>query len=257
MNFGFNFGFASGGETYYVPPSWWKISSLDESDILGAWDFGWKGHSDRGEALVPFAGTMAPFAVEDGNPGWALVEGITFGGSGNIKSLLPEVEVHNLSVIMQFSDATQNGTLDAFFSHFLADSHYTLQNKFSDGTVRCSCGDADSPTLEVPNVLVSEGVYGVSGPALYVDGSNVGIQPDEGTVTSSGLDFRLGCIYADAGNTQFIKAKVQKLLIVKRRLTDSEQRDIYEKMIGVVPPHVTYRGEPVTHNGDAVTHIEG
>ncbi len=213
-------------------PDWWMIDSLDDSDILGAWDFAWNGNKSRDEALVPLDGSLGDFTIDTGNPGWAQGTGITFGGSGNIKVSLPEVEVHNMSVIMQFSDATQNGTLDAFFSHYIAASHYTLQNKFSDGTVRWSCGDGDSPTLEVPGEMITEGVYGVSGPRLHIDGHLAGVQPDEGTAISSGLDFRLGCIYAGSGNTQYVKAKVQKLLIVKRRLTDAEQNCIYSRING-------------------------
>ena len=226
-DFGFGYGYA-----VPVPPDWWMIDTLSEDDILGVWDFAWGGHKSRDDAFVPFSGTMPNLTVDSGDPGWNKTTGVYFGGQGVIKSDLPEVEVHNLSVIIQFSNAVQNGTLDAFFSHYLDSSHYTLQNKFSDNTVRWSCGDGDSPTLEVAGEMLTEGVYGVSGPHLYINGALIGTQPDEGVVTVSGLIFRLGAIFSGSGNTQFIKANVQKLLIVNRRLTDREQNEISVNISG-------------------------
>ena len=233
-------------------PSWWKINSLDPSDILGVWDFAWNGINTRDEALTPLEGTMQSFVLEEGDPGWSKDTGINFGGSGVIKSELPEVTVNELSTIIQFSDSVQNGTLDAFFSHFLDSSHYTLQNKHSENMVRWSCGDGDSLTTEISGRMLTEGVYGVSGPSLYANGLKIAVVPDSTLVTSTGLDFRLGAIWV-GNNTQYIKAKIQKILIVKRILTDEEQRLIYERMTGQSHTNKLYdNGELVTDKGNII-----
>ena len=48
-------------------PTWWKIDTLDEVNIVGAWDFTWAGHKTRDDAFKSFVGDKV-FTVAEGNP---------------------------------------------------------------------------------------------------------------------------------------------------------------------------------------------
>jgi hypothetical protein len=98
---------------------------------------------------------------------------------------------------------------------------------------------------------MANGVIGVSGVHLYTNGTLVGSVPESGEATQD-INFVLGAIQTDnQANIQYMKGTIKKILIVKRRLTDAEQTEIYANMTENV---VTYNGEIVTYNGEVVTY---
>ena len=228
-------------------PSWWNI--IDPVDIIGAWDFTWSGHKSRDDAFKSFVGDKM-FTISAGNPSWSAHDGVNFGGSGVISFPLPaDTPIHELSTVLMFAN-NQNGpesTLDALFSHYIDSSHYVIQNKFSENMVRWSCGDGDSGTIEIAGQMITEGVYGVSGPELYIDGVLLGAVPDPGTVEVSNLQFHLGGLWLGDSYNQRTKFNALRLLIVNRMLTGTEQWEIaYEMKHGSSPPW--YLAPGVTEN---------
>ncbi len=234
-------------------PDWWKIASLDEADILGAWDFGSQIHGSQSDALTTLAGNMPNFTIDSGSPTWNGVDvGMNFGGSGSIVSLLPDgLDMRDISCIIEFHSVTQNNaSLDALYSHYINDTngHYTLQNGWNVNKLRWSVGNDTSGTIEEGNVM-TEGIICTAGRDLYANGSLLGSVPDSDVTSSSNIEFTLGCIKA-SDNTQYSKMKVKKLLLVKRVLTEAEQLEIYNNITGA--NIVTYNGDPVTYNGEEV-----
>ena len=109
-------------DTSQIPmPDWYKIASLDPSDILGVWDATWLGIGSTSDFLVNLDGTMPNMTIDSGSPSWnGHRAGFVFGGSGSIKSRLPDgLDMRNLTVVMEFHEAVQNNSsLDAFYSHY-------------------------------------------------------------------------------------------------------------------------------------------
>jgi hypothetical protein len=236
-------------------PDWYKIASLDSSDILGVWDATWEGIISTSNFLKNLDGSMPDMEIDSGSPSWnGHDEGFVFGGSGSIKSRLPDgIDMRDLTVVMEFHDVTQkNASLDALYSHYLDDDngHYTLQNAWNEDKIRWSCGDAGSSTVE-PAGRRLEGVIATSGRFLYHDGVLLGEVPDGGPTSSTGIDFRVGCLWVGS-RTQYAKFKLKKLLLVKRQLTESEVLEITKNIYGIVEEEITHNGETVIHNGEIV-----
>jgi len=225
-------------------PTWWDI--IDDADIVGAWDFIWPGHVTREDAFKDFV-HGATFGVEAGDPGWS-ADGVRFGGSGCIKTPLPEVNLSELCAILDFADVTQNNaSLDAAFSVYLDSGHYCYQWGWDGDIIRWSCGEGDSGTVESPG-LPLDGILSCNGPDFYIDNNLRGTVPDAGLAIVNGMNFYLGALFV--GNlTQFAKFTARRLLLVKRLLTPTELQEIYNRLLGV---NVTYDGDPVTHEGDPV-----
>ena len=217
-------------------PDWYKIASLDPSNILGVWDATWLGIGSTSDFLVNLDGSMPNMEIDAGSPSWnGHSAGFVFGGSGAIKSRLPDgIDMRNLSVVMEFHEVQQkNAALDAFYSHYLTgtNGHYTLQSGWNVNKLRWSCGSENAETIEEGSV-VTEGVVATTGMDLYLDGTLLGSVPDNGeATTSSSLDFRLGCIWVGS-RTQYSKFKLKKLLIVDRVLTGAEVQEITNNITG-------------------------
>ena len=257
MNFGLSFGLLGGGEGRVALPSWYKIASLDPSDILGVWDMSWAGHQNSTEALRNMDGTMPDMSIDSGSPSWlGPTEGFSFGGSGSILSSLPDgLDMRDLTALMEFHDVEQNNSsLDAFYSHYLDNSngHYTLQNDWPDNEIRWSCGDSSSGTIDVGSSTVLEGIICTAGRNLYYNNVLLGTMDDSGVTSSTSLDFRVGCIWSSGNRTQYAKFKLKKLLLVRRVLTESEVHEITYNIAGIIGNVVTHNGETVTHNGEIV-----
>jgi hypothetical protein len=175
------------------------------------------------------------------------------GGAGAIHLPTTGLDWNEVSVIIELAGCSQNGTLDAIFSHYLPNGYFVLQNDFPDGELRWTCGHPDtSSTIEIAGGLTPDGVVAVSGPSLYKDGSKIG---ELSGSTSAVLDtnFIIGCITTDgSSNTQFMKGTIKKVLIVNRRLTDAEQSEIYANIAGL--NIVTLNGDTITYNGEVITH---
>jgi hypothetical protein len=248
-----NFGLSLGGVVNPIePPKWWEIPTLDVSDIVDAWDFETNYHTDTSTMPVGFINGMT-FTNRTGNPSYRLHDGIYVGGSGAIHVPTTGLDWNEVSVIIELAGCIQNGTLDAIFSHYLPEAYYVLQNDFPDGELRWTCGHPDtSTTIEIAGALTPDGVVAVSGPALYKDGNKVGELTGS---TSAILDtnFIVGCITTDgSNNTQFMKGTIKRVLIVKRRLTDNEQLEIYNNIVGNVL--TTDSGEQLTtDSGEELT----
>ena len=237
LNFGLSMG-KSGGKLN--SPSWWKISTLSTVDIIDAWDFGWIGHTDTVDMPVGFEHGNT-FVNRVGNPSYRLGDGIYVGGAGAIDVPTTGLDWNEVSVIMEVSGCTQNGTLDAIFSHYLPDGYFVLQNDFPDGELRWTCGHPDtSSTIEIAGALTPTGIVGVSGPILYKDGIKIGEVP--GTTSAPvDTDFIIGCITTDGiNNTQFMRGTIKKVLIVRRRLTDAEHEEITLNMMKCTKPEGQY-----------------
>jgi len=257
-----------------MKPNWWKIGTLDESDIVDAWDFGWKGHADAASMPVGFVNGET-FTNRAGNPSYRLGDGIYVGGAGAIHVPTTGLDWNEASVIIEVAGCSQQGTLDAIFSHYLPDAYFVVQNDFPDGELRWTCGHPDSAsTIEIANALTPDGVIGVSGPNLYREGEKVGEVPD---TTSAPLDtnFIIGCITTDGSNeTQFMKGTIKRVLIVKRRLTEAEQAKITLNMKNCEKPagelldnfdfncgtigwtHDANYPATITDNGDGSVHLK-
>ena len=234
-------------------PTWWKIATLDSSDILGAWDFASQIHGSESDALTTLDGTMENFTTDSGSPTWNGVdEGMNFGGAGSIGSMLPDgLDMRELSCIIEFHKVTQNNsTLDALFSHYYdtTNGRYVLQNAWNINKLRWTCGNETSVTIEEGS-LTREGVVATCGRELYLEGTLLGTVPDSGATSTSNQKFRLGCINV-GNNTQYSKMKVKKLLLVKRVLTEAEVVEITNNINGT--NIVTFNGETIFHNGEAV-----
>ena len=249
------FGLSLGrGSLEPTPPSWWEIDTLDTADIVDAWDFGTSYHNDTASMPIGFINGMT-FTNRAGNPSYRLHDGIYVGGAGAIHVATTGLDWNEVSVIIELAGATQNGTLDAIFSHYLPTAYYTLQNDFVNSQLRWTCGHPDTAlTIEIANALTPTGVIGTSGPVLYKDGSNIG--SITGT-TSAPLDtnFIVGCITTDGtNNTQFMRGTIKKVLLVRRRLTDSEQAQIYSNITGVAvaKDYITHNGEQITYQGEPI-----
>ena len=218
-----------GGNRYRLP-QWWKIDTLDKSEIVDVWDFSWGGHFNT-ESMVEGFVNKETFTTRSGNPSYRLKEGIYLGGAGSIHFPTTGLDWNEVSVIIEVYNCSQNGTLDAIFSHYLSDAYFVLQNDFPDNQLRWTCGHPDNATtIEIDNSLTPTGVLGVSGPVVYKDGQRIAEITD---TTSAVLDtnFIIGCITTDGNNeTQFMKGTIKKVLIVKRRLTDDEHLQIYNQM---------------------------
>jgi hypothetical protein len=178
---------------------------------------------------------------------------LNFGGAGSIASLLPDgLDNRNITVIMEFHGTLQKGTLDAFYSHYKSDSqgHYTLQNGWGNGSVRWSCGDETSPTIEISGVR-TEGVLATAGRNLYHDGALIGTVGDSDASSTANTNFTFGCIVTDSTRTQYCRTKLKKLLIVQRELTEAEVQEITNNINGVVD-YITYHGEQITYQGEPI-----
>jgi len=240
-------------DTAQIPmPDWYKIASLDPADILGVWDATWLGIGSTSDFLVNLDGSMPNMVIDSGSPSWnGHNVGFVFGGSGSIKSRLPDgIDMRDLTVVMEFHDVTrENASLDALYSHYLDDDngHYTLQNAWNEDKIRWSCGDTGSGTVE-PAGRRLEGVIVTSGRFLYHDGVLLGEVPDSGPTSSTSIDFRLGCIWVGS-RTQYSKFKLKKLLLVKRQLTESEVQEITSNIQGAIvqTPDLDGDGNPDTH----------
>jgi hypothetical protein len=212
-------------------PSWWEIPSLDVADIVDAWDFGWNGHEDTSSMPIGFVNGNT-FVNRTGKPSYRLGDGIYVGGAGAIHVPTTGLDWNEASVVIEVAGCSQNGTLDAIFSHYLPEAYYVVQNDFPDNELRWTCGHPDtSTTIEIAGALTPDGVVAVSGPKLYRNGNKVGELTGS---TSAILDtnFIIGCITTNGDNsTQFMKGTIKKVLIVKRRLTDEEQADIYSLIV--------------------------
>ena len=217
-------------------PDWYKIASLDPSNILGVWDATWLGIGSTSDFLVNLDGSMPNMEIDAGSPSWnGHSAGFVFGGSGAIKSRLPDgIDMRDLSVIMEFHGVQQNNAaLDAFYSHYLTgtNGHYTLQSGWNVDKIRWSAGSENAGTIEEGSVA-TEGVVATCGLSLYLDGLFLGSVDDNGEATaSSALDFRLGCIWVGS-RTQYSKFKLKKLLIVDRVLTGAEVQEITNNITG-------------------------
>ena len=217
-------------------PDWWKIESLDVNDIIDAWDFGYEGHRTSKEVRTGMQYGIE-FTVRAGSPLERIGEGVYFNGSSSMNiyaHTLAEIDWNEVSVIIEFYDIVQNNpTLDAFFSHYTDTCHYTLQNGWDIDKLRWSSGGTDSSTIEVGNAMY-EGVIGVSGGNIYANGVKIGEVLDSTSAEENG-DFVLGCIRTEGQrNIQFIRGIVKKILITKRKLTDTEQWEIYSKITGSI-----------------------
>ena len=237
-------------------PDWWNIASLDDADILGAWDFDWVGIDNTATAKTTLTGVMPSFENAIGGPVWRQGQGITFGGGGALKSLLPDgIDVNNITTIVQVNGVVQNATLDAFYSHYKSSSHYTHQNGWADGVQRWSCGDGSSTTV-TGGSLMRNGVITTSGRDLYQDGSLIATVPESGEALTSGDNFILGGIELDDGRiVQMIRGNILKVLIVGRTMTEAEVQEIVSNMTGgIVVNHknVVYDGKQVTYDGKNV-----
>jgi len=242
------------GRVKTVKPNWWVIDSLDPSDIVDAWDFETNYHTDTASMPVGFINNTT-FTNRAGNPSYRLHDGIYVGGAGAIHTATTGLDWNEVSVIIELAGCIQNGTLDAIFSHYLPTAYFTLQNDFVNSRLRWTCGHPDTAsTIEIANALTPDGVVGVSGASLYKDGNKIGEIVGS---TSAILDtnFIIGCITTDGtNNTQFMRGTIKRVLIVKRRLTDTEQLEIYNNIIGTTNVLTTEGGEPLTtDNGEEIT----
>jgi hypothetical protein len=103
--------------------------------------------------------------------------------------------------------------------------------------------------------VLTSGVLAVSGRRLFVNGAFADEVPVSGEALTSGNAFHLGAIRLSDGRiVQFMRGRVQRLLIVRRVLTDDEQAEIYQNITGTPGNAVTHNGVPVTHNGEVITH---
>ena len=101
--------------------------------------------------------------------------------------------------------------------------------------------------------MLTDGVYGVSGPDLFINGSYAGSIPTPGTSYKENFGFYLGGVYLSGGSiSQHIKANVKRILIVNRKLTSEEQAQIFNQIKGYSMNTVTYLTEPVTYEGEIV-----
>jgi hypothetical protein len=92
--------------------------------------------------------------------------------------------------------------------------------------MRWSCGQSGSDTLEVDGTMTG-GIVGVSGVHLYKRGVLAGSVPESGEATQE-INFVLGAIQTDNNdNYQYMRGTIRKILIVKRRLSDEEQAEIF------------------------------
>ncbi len=212
-------------------PDWWHLDSLDNTEILGAWDFAWDGHNDAESAKTDMVQNKI-FTTRTGSPSINGDRGYVFGGAGSAKVNLGELDWNNVSIVVQFSNYRENSTLDALFSHYI-DTRFCLQQDLNAGQhkVRWSCGDDTATTFEIIGEIYAEGTFGVSGPGLYINGEYRGEEPETGPAVQN-TDFILGGLDIGSSITQYSKVDVQKLLIVNRKLTTAEQRSIYERMNG-------------------------
>ncbi len=212
-------------------PHWWYTPTLDESDIIGAWDFGWAEHLDEELARTDFINGLV-FTTRAGSPTIRHNDGYIFGGGGAAHVQLGELDWSEVSFVMEFQNWLENGTLDAAFSHFNDDARVVLQQDLNAGQlkVRWSCGDGTATTYEF-NETRTNGVYGGSGTKLYRDGTLLGEVPATGPAIAT-QKFVLGALEVEnnGSQTQFSKIWVSRLLLVKRKLTDNEQADIYLNM---------------------------
>jgi hypothetical protein len=233
LNFGLQFGRAGGKNT----PNWWKIDTLNPDDILDAWDFGWSGHKDPDAQKIGFEHNRV-WRVRSGNPSQRLGDGVYFGGGGSWDLASFNLDWSNVSVIIEFHTLTNNNNLDALFSHYRNDgSQFTLQNEWNTDLIRWSCGASGSDTLEVSGAM-TDGVIGVSGVHLYKNGTLVGSVPESGEAMQD-INFVLGAIQTDNNdNYQYMKGTIKKILIVKRRLTDAEQAEIYANITGTAIAYI-------------------
>jgi hypothetical protein len=226
-----NFGLSLGKRSTKSLPDWWKIDTLDQSDILDAWDFGWKDHKDNASQKTGFEFKRV-WRTRSGNPAQRLGDGVYFGGGGSWDLASFELDWNEVSVIIEFHSLVNNNNLDAFFSHYRNDgSQFTLQNEWNTNLLRWSCGPSGSATLEVPGTM-TDGVIGVSGVYLYKNGELVGNVPEVGEARQA-INFILGAIQTDnQANYQYMRGTIRKILIVKRRLTNQEQMKIFTRIKG-------------------------
>jgi hypothetical protein len=130
----------------------------------------------------------------------------------------------------------QNHTLDALYSHFLADSKFVLQQDLDDNPtkVRWTC-HTDGITVETLGNTISTGSYSSGGTDLYQNGYRILFTDDAPSHFHTG-DFMLGCIVLDSGGfTQYAKLTVERIMITKRKLTDEEQVKLHFNAIGGCP----------------------
>ena len=214
-------------------PDWWEIDSLDEADILGAWDMVWPIHRNQDDAMGNLAGSMPDFRIDSGSPTWQGSEkGLHFGGAGSVISDLPDgIDARDLTVIIEIHDVRQKGTLDALYSHYIDSQRYCFQNGWNGNKLRWSAGDNTCTTIEEASV-VTEGVIATSGRDLYLDGTLLGSVPDSGPTSTSNFGFRVGCVWVSSGRTQYSIFKLKRLLIVNRQLTEAEIQEITQRMQG-------------------------
>jgi len=212
---------------------WWRIPSLAEADIIDVWTF----DADNGEELIGEVNGLT-WEITQGTPTINPGEGFNFGGSSGARIMLPnDINTAEMSFVMQFDNASQNGTIDAFFSHYLPNSTYTLQNDFRTNLVRWSAGEGEAPTFEttIDAQGMTENVYGGSGSTLYIAGQKIG-GVDGGWSIINGHDFNLGRIQVETGFTQNVKARIKKFILTKRLLTPGEQWELYYRIIHGVSP---------------------
>ena len=214
----------------YVPPEplWWDIPTLPRRDIVDVWTF----DADNGVELVGEVNGLT-WQIIEGGPSIHPGQGFNFGGAGLAAVTLPAgLSTPELSFVMQYDNGVRNGTLDAFLSWYDTETDniiYTLQNNFDSNLVRWSCGGADATTIEMSRTGLETGIYGASGERFYFDGEfkNAG-DPGTGGAIPEGKDFYLGAIRLGDGRTkQYVKARIKKLIIVRRKLTDEEQWELY------------------------------
>ena len=213
---------------FIAPAPWWKLDSLDPADIIDAWTF----DADNGNELIgEVNGTTWQIAV--GSPSIQPGQGFYFGGSGMAKCQLPDgLNTKDLSFVMQYDNSSRNGTLDAFLSWFDTETDYiiyTLQNSWDNQLVRWSAGGGNATTVEIPRSVLDSGIYGASGEHFYYDGTyKDSTVPGDGGDIPSGKTFWLGALKLGNGNnTQFVKARIKKFMLVRRKLTDEEQWELY------------------------------
>ena len=249
LNFGLSLGRGSGISTPPPLPDWWQIDSLDEADIIGAFDYGWSVHNNVDDAITDFVHGLTS-EVENGTPSLES-NGLYFNGGSAIKFLLPDnTELFELTMIMQYEDAVKVGSLSALFGRYNDSNRYIFQLDFNNDHIRWSCGDGSANTIESsPNM--TEGIVGVSGVELYRNGNYEGDAPDGGPVSGTGWEMRVGAAYIYDSLAQYSKFTANKLLVVKRKLTEAEHTEIVDKMNGGV---ITYENEVVTNQGIQVTY---
>jgi len=236
-----------------MPPfiKWWEINSLEEADIVDAWSFDYFG-----DELIGRVNGMAWTTIA-GTPTIQPWGGLVFNGDGAMEIDLPSgLDANQMSVIIEFTDAVKNSSLDGFFSQYDDPTRiYTLQHNFDSGIVRWAAGGTGVSTIEVPRADLSNGVYGVSGPKPYINGEYKNTCSEVAGPIADGSKFMLGAISVSAGAPeQFIKATIKKIILVKRRLTEYEQHELYYKIMykrspkwyevpGIDPSDVVYVGD--------------